>query len=1299
LKPLNETTTPNPSIEETILDTGATDNFFTDTAPVEDKQPAMLPIHVLASNKSTMKSTHTGLHPIQTLPIAARTGHVLPQLATSLTSIGKACDAGCTAIFTKHKAIIANKVHFTVDPSDIVTEAQRDSRGLWTAPLPNNLPSQSSRVVVPNTLRTTDERPNQTFCLPTNRPSPNPVKTPTTDERSEKPLCLSTYLHKTVLPQANFTVYNDATIRDIIRFHHRCLWSPTKSTFVDALKNNHFVGWPALNTPLVQRHLDLQESTLMGHMDQQRQNVRSTQRLIAQSPEEIAADMEPPHEPVKSHAVFVAIRDLPTGQIYTDQTGPFPTVSSRGVKAVMVLYDYDSNAILVEGITSRSANELLRAFKLLSQRLTNAGLKPQFHTLDNEASGTFKQFLKQQNISFQLTPANLHRRNAAERAIRTFKNHFIAGLSTVDPAFPLYLWCRLLPQAEMTLLLLRKSRINPNLSAYAQLFGQFDYNKTPLGPPGCRVVVFNRPEQRNSWDNHGEINYYVGPAMEHYRCFTTVNPSTSRDRIAETVEFFPHNFTMPALSSLDLAVKAIQQLIACLENPTPSAPFLPLLPQLNEDLLRLATIFQSILPAQVAKFQQQQQTTVAATPLGSILPPRPPINLIPNDDAAHSITRTAAPRVETATAPRVVVPPATASDVVLVPMPSPKLHHCHGVYDEESGKTLEYRQLLRHPKYKRVWSKSSANEFGRLAQGIRNIKGTDTITFVRKSDVPKNKLPTYLRFVCEYRPHKDEKERTRATIGGNLIDYPGDKSSPTADLLTYKIHVNDIISTPDARCVNWDIENFYLETPLPEPEFAKIHLSDIPEEIITAYNLRELADDKDFVYIRVDKGMYGLPQAGILAYELLRERLAMINYFPSKHTPGLWIHATNGTSFVLVVDDFTVKYISQPIVLELLEHLRKFYKVKVDWSASLFCGITTTWNYDHPRSVTLSMPGYVENMLQELDHPLPKKPQHAPYPCLPIQYGAKQQLVQPSDESKPATPTEHKRILKAVGKGLFYSRAVDPIIGPALSSLASEQARPTQRTIAKVNQLLDFCATYPNATIRYKPSDMILDIHSDASYNSEPLARSRSGGYFTLRRQPPHHLEPNGPLHCPTHIIKHVASSAADAEIGATFINCKEALPIRTTLAELGYPQPPTSVTLDNTTAVGFTNGTIKRNRTKAIDMRYYWLLDREAQQQFKFRWQPAHLNRADYPSKHHPPKHHIEQRPFYVENAAIRQPSTSVSALPPTLSLYHRALRGCVDPISHPAPGCYPFAARRAPVGLHEPACATQKLPPQTTS
>jgi hypothetical protein len=210
---------------------------------------------------------------------------------------------------------------------------------------------------------------------------------------------------------------------------------------------------------------------------------------------------------------------------------------------------------------------------------------------------------------------------------------------------------------------------------------------------------------------------------------------------------------------------------------------------------------------------------------------------------------------------------------------------------------------------------------------------------------------------------------------------------------------------------------------------------------------------------------------------------------------------------------------------------------------------------------------------------------------------------------------------------LFYARAVDPTMLTALSSLAAEQANPTKRTMEKTLQFLDYAASQEDAVITYRKSDMILAVHSDASYLSEPKARSRAGGHFFMSENDKDPKD-NGALHVVAKIIKQVMSSAAEAELGGLFINAKTAVPIRTTLEELGHKQPPTPIQTDNSTAYGVVNNEVQPKATKAMDMRFYWLKDREAQKQFRIYWRAGKLNKGDYYTKHHAPIHHQTTRP-----------------------------------------------------------------------
>jgi hypothetical protein len=194
----------------------------------------------------------------------------------------------------------------------------------------------------------------------------------------------------------------------------------------------------------------------------------------------------------------------------------------------------------------------------------------------------------------------------------------------------------------------------------------------------------------------------------------------------------------------------------------------------------------------------------------------------------------------------------------------------------------------------------------------------------------------------------------------------------------------------------------------------------------------------------------------------------------------------------------------------------------------------------------------------------------------------------------------------------------------ALGSLATEQANPTKETIRKCKQFLDYAATQEDAVIKYQKSDMVLTIHSDASHLSKPRAHNRAGGHFFLGEDETDPRE-NGAVHTVAKIIKAVMSSAVEAELGGLFINAKTAVPIRTTLEELGHKQPPTPIQTDHLTACGVVNNKIQPKATKSMDMRFYWLKDRETQKQFKIYWRQGKLNRGDYDTKHHPAIHHQE--------------------------------------------------------------------------
>ena len=362
-----------------------------------------------------------------------------------------------------------------------------------------------------------------------------------------------------------------------------------------------------------------------------------------------------------------------------------------------------------------------------------------------------------------------------------------------------------------------------------------------------------------------------------------------------------------------------------------------------------------------------------------------------------------------------------------------------------------------------------------------------------------------------------------------------------------------------------------------------------------------------------------------------------------------------------MVDDFGIKYRSKEDALYLLACLRKKYEIATDWKGERYIGIIFVWDYVN-RWVDLSMPGYIEKALKRFCTPPYTCNQYSPHASLKPQYRASAQITEDPDIS-PLLDSNGKHCLQEIiGTILYHARVINNPLLPALGSIASEQSEGTEATAKAAAQVLDYCATYHNPTLRYRKSDMILRVHSDVSYLSVSKGRYRTAGYFFLssaaqsqnspttkpstipdNKSPLEPLPPsNGAVHVLYTILKSIMTSATEAEIAAIFVNCQECIHLRNTLEDLGYPQPPTHIQVDNECAVGIVIDTVKQKRTKSMDMRFYWIRDRVKQGQFFIYWRRGTDNLAAYHTKHHPVSRHQSVRKNYLLNSVTLPTSLS---------------------------------------------------------
>jgi hypothetical protein len=306
-------------------------------------------------------------------------------------------------------------------------------------------------------------------------------------------------------------------------------------------------------------------------------------------------------------------------------------------------------------------------------------------------------------------------------------------------------WHRLLPQIELTLNMLRPANVRQTISAHSYVHGIHDYNRMPLAPLGCETQCFVDPEQRTSFGSHSLDSWHIGSSADHYRAYKVFMRETRAERVTDTIVFKHKKITNPAVSAADVIAATAAKLTDAIKNNMAQ----DLTPLDMHELERLADIFQ-----QAAK---KVSETNARTPRVAT-PPR-----VPTDHEKDQLQPDAtAPRVDDR-APRYnlrsrksdgnitkdamlsVMELSTrklqARNLATRQFPAQFFQDMIGaVMDSDTGDMLEYRHLLKNPKYRETWSKAFGKEIGRLAQGQEGVfEGTDALHFIDYDEIPRDR--------------------------------------------------------------------------------------------------------------------------------------------------------------------------------------------------------------------------------------------------------------------------------------------------------------------------------------------------------------------------------------------------------------------------------------------------------------------------------------------------------------------------------------------------------------------------------
>jgi len=410
-------------------------------------------------------------------------------------------------------------------------------------------------------------------------------------------------------PTAAIAVRNDLDL-EYVKYYHAVLGSPPESTFEKCCAKGYFGNLPRLTSKMIRQNPPNSVATSDGHLNRTRQHIRSTSTsqipsddILTQLPlkdlrmlgrqahlsvrskreqlerllklrrnyqlSEKIPDSPEDAETSWDDTIYSRLIDLNSdNEIHSDATGRFPFESARGTNYVLV-FVY-KGYIHVQPLNDRSAVSYVKAHRLAIEFFKTKGHAINIARLDNETSEQLETFLSDANIPFQYVPPEDHRSNRAERAIQSFKNHFISILATIDDTFPMAQWDELLLQTELTLSFLRPFAGNTKISSYQGIHGvPYDWLAHPMAPAGTKVKIYDSAEARESWQPHSSDGWYLGPALKHYRSYHVIRKESMRPSVSNSLDWFPARIRIPGSSKEEILVKAIEKLQVKIETLSP----------------------------------------------------------------------------------------------------------------------------------------------------------------------------------------------------------------------------------------------------------------------------------------------------------------------------------------------------------------------------------------------------------------------------------------------------------------------------------------------------------------------------------------------------------------------------------------------------------------------------------------------------------------------------------------------------------------------------------------------------------
>jgi len=1046
---------------------------------------------------------------------------------------------------------------------------------------------------------------------------------------------------------------------DIVSYVHMTMGSPTYAIFSNAVKNG-FITFPHLTIKMVQDNKPMSIHESAGHMKQKPKNYKA--QVSAADTIDITRSTAPniDHDIELEH--IQASMDI-TGRISTDKQYTYPYI--------YIMYNELADYTWGTPIPNRQGKTIYDAFVKGNTIFKENGFPMTHARMDNEVTDILLNYMKKNGITTELTPPNQHRGNRAEREIGSFKSHIISAVSAMDDEYPVSRWHHCYQQMEFTYNMLRPCKHNRMISSYHNMYKKaYNFTKHPMAPLGTKVLAFETPAQRESFAAHGKPGFYVGPLHMHHKCYQVYIPETDALRTCETLTWLPRKFNPPKCTTTDILVAALQDLTNAVKtNPDNLKESLnksslqdilnmiSITPQNTTNVIPIDTIKQ--LVSRNNKVQEEisikthhdieeNQVLIENITETDQVRSQDPADIINtktiNDLVITTETHQPELTVETSQQNNDIEIPQRAIKKVQIQRVSPtppqqQIKHIHKHNLRSTNIAIVPAKpgniQTKEPENETIYTFTTPDQ----ASGISRKEAMDSkdrSNYIEANEVEFSKQfeSGCLKPIREFPPnvkevtYVSERYRTkstndgtsyhcRITLGGDKLKPTGPSRAETTQLDETKIFIQSVVSE-GMNISSADIGAFFLNTPLTNTKdykYCSMLFQNLSQKTIEKYNLQQF-EVNGRIRFEVCQTMYGMKEAARLSYELLKSRLKKYEFNSTERNPCLFRHKNRSIGFILTVDDFLIKWKKKEDLDYLINSLENHYTMKVDINGRHYIGLTIAHD-KITNTITISLPGYIDNIMKKFNVQSVKQCDN-PVSSMEQMHNTTQQYDH-HDKSLPATLEEKQFIQQVVGAVLYYSRAVGYSVITAICKVAREQSAPTKETVKKVKRILQYLYWHRNEAIKFTPQEMILQCHSDASYLSEPISKSRIAGIFWIGEDiilnPKYKID--GVISVDTHVVKNICTSIAEAEYTACFNNCITALRYQSFLEDLGYPQiTPIKIYVDNDCSKGVANRTSKEKRLKHMNMRLHKVRELVDDKIVDVLWCSSKDNIADFGTK-----------------------------------------------------------------------------------